>query len=236
MGREERQMTHPVPLVLVVDDDLSVRVALDRLLKSHGFGVEVFASGEELLGRPLPDVPACVLLDVRMPGLSGLELQRILAERKPDLPLVFLTGHGDIPITVRAMKAGAVDFLAKPCNDQDLLAAIREALARQARAREANAELAAIRQRAASLSPREREVMALVVRGLLNKQVGQQLGVTEKTVKAHRAQVMRKMQAASLAELVRLAERAGVSSSPQKGPETHGPNGERRAASWLPFP
>src|SRR6266542_2348379 len=169
-------MTTPSPIVFVIDDDPSVRKALSRLLKSVGFPVEAFATSEEFLAQSLPDVPACVILDVRMPGLSGLDLQRTLAERNVSLPIVFLTGHGDIPMTVRAMKAGAVDFLPKPFNDQDLLAAVRQAVARHAQTRQAEAELAAIRQRAALPSPREREVMALIVRGMLNKQAGHQLG------------------------------------------------------------
>jgi FixJ family two-component response regulator len=207
-------MTDAVPLVFVVDDDPSVRRALGRLLKASGFGVDGFASAEEFLKHPPPDRPACVVLDVKMPGLGGLGLQRTLAERAAGLPIVFITGHGDIPMTVRAMKAGAVDFLPKPFNDQDLLAAVRQALARNAQARQAGADLAEIRRRAESLSPREREVMALVVSGKLNKQAGHQLGVTEKTIKAHRAQVMRKMHADSLAELVRMAERLGIPALP----------------------
>jgi FixJ family two-component response regulator len=202
-------MIEPLPTVLVIDDDPSVQRALRRLLRSAGLRVETFGSAEEFLAQPAPDGPACVVLDVRMPGLNGLDLQRELAERSTDLPLVFITGHGDIPMTVRAMKAGAVDFLAKPFHDEDLLTAVRQAIARQASARQSQAELATIRQRAKTLSPRERQVLALVVRGMLNKQAGQRLGVSEKTIKAHRAQVMRKMGADSLAELVRMTERMG---------------------------
>jgi FixJ family two-component response regulator len=200
------------PLVLVVDDDPSVRKALCRLLKAAGMQVQGFASAEEFLEQPLPDGPACIVLDLQMPGSSGLDLQRTLVEKNASVPIVFLTGHGDIPITVQAMRGGAVDFLPKPVNDRDLLAAVGQALARHAETRRAGAEAADIRQRAESLSPREHEVMELVVRGLANKQVGRQLGVTEKTVKVHRAQVMRKMGAASLPDLVRMAERMGVTS------------------------
>jgi len=214
-------MTDLVPIVFVIDDDPSVRKALGRLLKSLRFRVEMFTSAEEFLQQPLPDVPACVILDVHMPGLSGLDLQRTLADSSGGLPIVFITGHGDIPMTVRAMKAGAVDFLAKPFNDLDLLAAVRQAIARHAQARQARAELAEIQERAESLSPREREVMAHVVSGMLNKQTGHQLGVTEKTIKVHRAHVMRKMRADSLAELVRMAERIGVQ-SPQPLPGSPG--------------
>jgi len=215
-------MTDLAPIVFVIDDDPSVRKALGRLLTSAGFSVVVFATAEAFLEQPLPDVPACLILDVRMPGLSGLDLQHTLVEREAGLPIVFLTGYGDIPMTVQAMKAGAADFLPKPFNDQDLLTAVRQAIARHVQARHAEAELTAIRQRAASLSPREREVMALIVRGMLNKQAAHQLGVTEKTIKVHRAQVMRKMQVRSLAELVRLAQRIGVP-SPQPPPLHHSP-------------
>jgi FixJ family two-component response regulator len=207
-------MNEPSPIVFIVDDDQSVRKALGRLLRSAGFRVELFAAAEEFLGRPPPDAPGCVVLDVCMPGLSGLDLQRALAEKDPLLPVVFVTGHGDIPMTVRAMRAGAVDFLPKPCDGPALLAGVRQAVARHARARRTAAEADDIRRRADSLSPREREVMALVVSGMLNKQTGCRLGVTEKTVKVHRAQVMRKMRANSLAELVKMAERIGVRSSP----------------------
>lgn len=202
-------MTDPAPIVFVIDDDPSVRRALGRLLRSAGWCVEVFASADEFLKHSLPDVPACIILDVQMPGLNGMGLQRTLAKKNSSLPIVFISGHGDIPTTVRAMKAGASDFLPKPFNDRDLLKAVRQAIARHAQARRAGAELAKLRQRAESLSPREREVMALVVSGMLNKHAGHQLGVTEKTIKAHRAQVMHKMLARSLAELVRMAEKIG---------------------------
>ena len=200
-------MSAAAPCVFVVDDDASLRKALSRLLRSAGFQVETLATAEEFLRRPAPDGPGCVILDVRMPGLNGLDLQRALAERHSSLPIVFITGHGDIPTSVRAMKAGAVDFLPKPFHDEDLLAAVRQAVRRHAKAREQQAELAVLRQRFDSLSAREREVMALVASGKLNKQAGHRLGVTEKTIKAHRSQVMRKMGADSLAELVRMAAR-----------------------------
>jgi RNA polymerase sigma factor (sigma-70 family) len=198
------------PIVFVIDDDPSVRKALCRLLRSAKFRVQTFAAADEFLAQPAPDVTGCIVLDVQMPGLDGLDLQRRLVERNSSLPIVFLTAHGDIPMAVHAMRAGAVDFLAKPFDTQDLLAAIGQAIAKHAQIRQTEAELAEIRQRAESLSPREREVMALVVDGMANKQTGSQLGVTEKTVKVHRAQIMRKMQADSLAELVRLAEKIGI--------------------------
>jgi FixJ family two-component response regulator len=203
-------MNKATPVVFVIDDDPSVRKALARLLKCAGFKVEVFADAGEFLTQPICDQAACVILDVCMPGLNGLDLQRTLAERNINVPIVFITGHGDIPTAVRAMKTGALDFLPKPFNNQDLLAIVQKAVARHAKARRAEADLAVIQQRVASLSPRERQVMALVVKGLVNKQTGQQLGVTEKTVKAHRARVMRKMGANSLADLVHMADRLGA--------------------------
>jgi FixJ family two-component response regulator len=205
-------MSEACPAVFVVDDDLSARKAVGRLLKAAGFQVDLSASAEDFLSKKVPDVPACAVLDVQMPGLSGLALQRILSRRSPPLPVVFITGHGDIPTSVQAIKAGAEDFLTKPFQARDLLAAVRRALARHRAARRADAEQDTLRQRADALSGREREVMMLVVRGLPNKQVGLQLGVTEKTIKVHRANVMRKMRASSLAELVRLADRTGAGS------------------------
>jgi FixJ family two-component response regulator len=201
--------------VYVVDDDESVRKALGRLLRSAGLRVETFASAQDYLGHDGADVPGCLVLDVYLPGLDGLELQRALNEAKDSLPIVFITGHGDIPMTVRAMKAGAVDFLPKPFDDRDLLAAVRQAVANDVQARQAKAKVSEVRQRVESLTPREREVLALVVSGLMNKQIGHRLGVTVKTVKVHRSQVMRKMNARSLAELVHLAERIGVTSPPR---------------------
>ena len=213
------------PLVLVVDDDPSVRKALGRLLKSGGFRVSEFASAEEFLrgsfrdssfsARSLQrtlndqstDQAICAIFDVCLPGLSGLDLQRMLAEKNLNLPIVFITGRGDIPMAVRAMKTGAVDFLPKPFDNNDLLAIVQKAASRFARNRRAQAGLADIRRRADSLSPREREVMELVVKGMLNKQSGIKLGVTEKTVKVHRARVMHKMGARSIPELVHMADR-----------------------------
>jgi FixJ family two-component response regulator len=195
------------PVVFVVDDDLSVRKALARLFKVEGFQVQTFATAAEFLSGPLPDSPACAILDVRMPGLNGLDLQTRLTERNAHLPIVFITGHGDIPMTVRAMKAGAADFLPKPFEDEQLLAIVRKAIAQHSKARLADEDLAQIRRRLESLSPRERQVMALVVKGLVNKQSAGKLGVTERTIKVHRARVMRKMRARSLAELVRMAEK-----------------------------
>jgi FixJ family two-component response regulator len=203
-------MTDSIPLVFVVDDDASVQRAIARLLRSAEFRAEMFGTADEFLARPVHDGPGCVILDVCLPGLNGLDVQHALAERHANLPIVFLTGHGDIPMTVRALKAGAVDFLTKPVHEVSLLAAVREALARQAQALRADSELAEIRRRAATLSRREQEVLALVVRGMLNKEVGRQLGVTVKTIKVHRARVMHKMQAESLAGLVLMADRLGV--------------------------
>jgi FixJ family two-component response regulator len=211
-------MTESVPRppswVFVTDDDPSVRKALARLLKSAGFQAKAFGSAEDFLREPLPDAPACAVLDVHLPGLDGLDLQRALAEKDATLPVVFITGHGDIPTTVRAMRAGAVDFLPKPFDDRDLLAAVRQAIARHAQARQAGAGLLDLRRRYERLSPREREVLVLVVSGMLNKQAGHRLGITERTIKEHRAQIMREMRADSLAELVRMTVRLGIDLSP----------------------
>ncbi len=194
-------------IVFVIDDDLSVRKALTRLFKHEGLQVETFATAGEFLSQPLPDSPACLILDVRMPGLNGLELQTRLAKLHVFLPIIFITGHGDIPMTVRAMKAGAADFLPKPFDPKQLLAIVRKAIARHRKIRLADGDLIEVRRRFQSLSPRERQVMGLVVRGLINKHSASKLGVTEKTVKVHRARVMRKMRAQSLADLVRMAEK-----------------------------
>jgi FixJ family two-component response regulator len=197
-------------LVFVVDDDAPMRASLKNLIRSVGLRVEVFASAQAFLSSPRPDVPGCLVLDVRLPGLSGLELQQRLAEGDMAMPIIFITGHGDIPMTVQAMKAGAVEFLPKPFRDQALLDAIQQALARdrQARAQRANSE--ELRRRYRSLTPREREVMARVVTGLLNKQIAGELGTSEASVKVHRQHVMEKMEAGSLAALVRMADRLGL--------------------------
>lgn len=198
------------PTVFVIDDDESIREALKDLLESVGLRVETFASAPEFLQSRNSDVPSCLVLDIRMPGLSGLDLQREMAEANIHTPIIFITGHGDIPMTVRAMKAGAVEFLTKPFRDQDLLDAIQQALDRDRAARQEQAETAELRSRFDSLTPRESEVFALVITGLLNKQIALQLGTSEITIKQHRHQVMRKMHADSFAELVRMAEKLEI--------------------------
>ncbi len=200
--------------VFVVDDDASVRKSLARLMASAGYAVETFASAREFLDRGHhQDIPGCVVLDLRMPGLSGLDLQQELKAFTPPLPIIFITGHGDVPTSVRAMKDGAVDFLAKPVDDRDLLSVVAQAIARNVEARARHAELRELQRRAASLTPREREVMILVVRGWLNKQVAAELGTAEKTVKVQRARAIEKMGVESLADLVRAAEKLGMFST-----------------------
>jgi FixJ family two-component response regulator len=200
-------MTEVDAIVFVVDDDESVRQSLKNLIGSVGLKVQAFASAQEFLRSKLTDVPGCLVLDVRLPGLSGLDLQKRMVEAGMEMPIIFITGHGDIPMTVRAIKAGAVEFLTKPFRDQDLLDAIQQALERDRVAREQRGKIEELRSRFDSLTPREREVMGLVVAGLLNKQIAGELGTSETTIKIHRHQVMEKMGAGSLAELVRMADR-----------------------------
>jgi FixJ family two-component response regulator len=197
-------------VVLAVDDDASMREALSRLFRSVGMRSHIFASAQEFLTFRRPDSPACLVLDVRLPGLSGLDLQRDLSRTDNEIPIIFITGHGDIPMSVQAMKAGAIEFLTKPFRDQVLLDAIRQAIQLDAAKRKQRAELAEQRVRYQSLTKREREVLALVVSGLLNKQIAAELGTTEFTVKIQRRGVMQKMRVGSLAELVRIAEKMGI--------------------------
>ena len=205
-------------MVFVVDDDPSVRRAIKRLVESVGLRVELFGSVLEFRSTSHPDVASCLVLDIRLPGISGLDFQRELLKTHNEIPMIFITAHADIPMTVRAMKAGAVEFLTKPFRDQDLLDAIQVALERARATRKRQAETAVLRERLESLTPREREVLPLVVSGLLNKQVAAELGTTEATVKVHRSQLMKKMGADSLPELVRIAEKIGVHGSSNKGP------------------
>ena len=204
-------MTSSDGIVFVVDDDESVRTALKRLLKSAGHKVITFSCAEEFFDHDHRfDVSGCLVLDIRMPGLSGLELKDQMAAAGINIPIIFITGHGNVPASVRAMKAGAVDFLEKPFDDLVLLDAIHRAIAKDTRAKQAQAKIREINQRVASMTPREQEVFTLVVTGMLNKQIAFELGITESTIKVHRAQVMQKMSAESFADLVRLAEKAGV--------------------------
>ena len=231
MGDPERRLRSNVPvrparverseavsgadsIVFIVDDDPSMCEALTRLLGTVGLKTQAFETAQELLSTKRPDTPSCLVLDVRLPGLSGLDLQRELANADPPIPIVFITAHGDIPMTVQAMKAGAVEFLTKPFRDQQLLEAVQLAIDRDRAARHQRAELAELRRRYESLTQREREVMTRVVTGSLNKQIAAELGTSEATVKAHRAQLMRKMEAESVAQLVRIAE--GLSLPPTR--------------------
>ena len=201
----------PDSVVFVIDDDASVRESLKSLFQSVGLQVEMFSSADAFLQGQHPDAACCLVLDVRLPGLSGLEFQNELAKAEIDLPIVFLTGHGDIPMSVQAMKAGAVEFLTKPCRDQELLDAVRSALERHRSSREEHRHIAALRTKYASLTAREKEVIGLVTAGLLNKQIAAEMDISEVTVKMHRGHIMRKMKARSLADLVRMADLLGVS-------------------------
>src|SRR5271170_2229652 len=203
-------MSDVTPIVFVVDDDVSVRESVESLIRCEGWQPETFASAQAFLDYPRVHLPNCLVLDVSLPGLNGLDLQRLIADERTDMPIIFITGHGDVPMTVQAMKAGAVEFLTKPFNDDVLLAAIRAAFERSRVALSLEAEMRVLRDRYASLSQREREVMVLVVSGLLNKQVGGELGISEITVKAHRGKVMQKMKADSLAGLVKMAARLSL--------------------------
>lgn len=208
-------MSPATPIVFVVDDDISVRESLELLIRCEGWRPETFASAQEFLDCPRALVPNCLVLDVSLPGLNGLDLQDRIAVERPDMPIIFITGHGDVPMTVQAMKAGAVEFLTKPFSDEVLLNAVRQALERSRLVLGHEAEMQALRDCYASLTPRERQVMALVVTGLLNKQVGGELDISEITVKAHRGQVMRKMKADSLPHLVKMSGRLGLAATPK---------------------
>jgi len=211
-------MSEATPIVFVVDDDPSVRHAIKRLLGSVGLQVELFGSAQEFLRSKRPDAPSGLVLDVRLPGISGLDFQRELAEANIHIPIIFITGHGDIPMSVRAMKAGAVEFLTKPFRDQDLLDAVQLAIERDRARRQREAEMATLGERFESLTPREREVLPLVVSGLRNKQIAAEIGTSETTAKVHRSQLMRKMGAESLADLVRMAEKMGIPSQAASKP------------------
>src|SRR5882672_759901 len=203
-------MSEPESIVFVVDDDPSVRRAIKRLIESVGLKVELLGSAQEFRALQRPDAPSCLVLDIRLPGISGLDFQRQLAEANIHIPIIFITGHGDIPMSVRAMKAGAVEFFTKPFRDQDLLDAIHIAIEQDRARRQREAEIAILRERFESLSAREREVIAMVVSGMLNKHIAAEIGTTENTVKVHRSRAREKMQAKSLADLVKMVERLKI--------------------------
>jgi FixJ family two-component response regulator len=210
------RQSNAIPIVFVVDDDISVRESLEALIRFVGWQPETFASAEEFLARPRVLTPSCLVLDVSLPELNGLELQKLMAADRTSMPIIFITGHGDVPMTVQAMKAGAVEFLTKPFDDEVLLSAIRNAIKRSGSILDDDAEIQALRDSYASLTPREREVMRLVVSGMLNKQIGLKLGISEITVKAHRGKAMQKMKADSLADMVKIAVRLGL--APARNP------------------
>jgi FixJ family two-component response regulator len=208
-------MSQSTPIVFVVDDDISVRESLELLIQTAGWRPETFESAQEFLSRPRSLVPSCLVLDISLPGINGLDLQKRVATERSDMPVIFITGYGDVPTSVQAMKAGAVEFLTKPINDDVLLSAIRNAIERSRAAISQEMELRRLQDCYASLTPRERQVMALVVTGMLNKQIGGKLDISEITVKAHRGQVMRKMKANSLAELVKIGVRLRLAPAPE---------------------
>jgi FixJ family two-component response regulator len=215
-SRSLESKSNTIPIVFVVDDDISIRESLESLIRFVGLQPETFASAEEFLARPRVLTPSCLVLDISLPELNGLELQKLMAVDRSGMPIIFITGHGDVPMTVQAMKAGAVEFLTKPFDDEVLLSAIRNAIKRSGSILDDHAEIQALRDSYASLTPREREVMRLVVSGMLNKQIGLKLGISEITVKAHRGKAMQKMKADSLADMVKTAVRLGL--APARNP------------------
>jgi FixJ family two-component response regulator len=215
-ARSLESKSNTIPIVFVVDDDISIRESLESLIRFVGLQPETFASAEEFLARPRVLTPSCLVLDISLPELNGLELQKLMAVDRSGMPIIFITGHGDVPMTVQAMKAGAVEFLTKPFDDEVLLSAIRNAIKRSGSILDDHAEIQALRDSYASLTPREREVMRLVVSGMLNKQIGLKLGISEITVKAHRGKAMQKMKADSLADMVKTAVRLGL--APARNP------------------